>query len=146
MYLSNEHQQIIQKALNNLADFTRLYGDDESEELLEFINTKIFKKDVPPKTVLIKLSFSSLLDSNVFSRFWRTHKFVSSSATDEGHIVELKVQGGLAQAGEWHIRSLFDYASQLSDTDDLSDCDQGLVDAYELTRKGAKFISTSTIE
>lgn len=144
MYLSNEHQQIIQKALNNLADFTRLYGDDESEELLEFINTKIFKKDVPPKTVLIKLSFSSLLDSNVFSRFWRTHKFVSSSR--EGHIVELKVQGILAKASELHIRTLFDCASQFSDTDDLSDCDQGLVDAYELIRKGAKFISTSTIE
>jgi hypothetical protein len=145
MHLSNEHQQIIQKALNNLADFTRLYGDDESEELLEFINTKIFKKAVPPKTVLIKLSFSSLLDSNIFSRFWRTHKFVSSSLSD-GHIVELKVQGALAQASESHIRMLFDCSSKIIDTDDVSDYDQALLDAYELTKKGAKFISTSTID
>jgi hypothetical protein len=32
------------------------------------------------------------------------------------------------------------------DTDDMSDYDQALLDAYELTRKGAKFISTSTID
>lgn len=136
--LNDQQEFLVKKALSNLAEFARLYGDDESEELLSVINATIFKPKKPLKTILIKLSFSKLADSNVFSKYWRTHKFVSSGK--DGHVVELKAQGPLQGASADQIGHLFFAASQLDEHDDNDDIDPSIIEACGLLKTGATFL------
>lgn len=143
MNISTKDFDIIVKALSNLEQFVALYGDDESEELLNYIKLNILKKDVPPLPVFIKMSFLSLSDGNVFNALVRTERLLH---TDENgrKVVELKIQDKYASLSAESIEQLFKSAMDLSQESIDGDVDEKIMEAWNLKMKGAIFISAYT--
>lgn len=143
MNISTKDFDIIVKALSNLEQFVALYGDDESEELLNYIKLNILKKDVPPLPVFIKMSFLSLSDGNVFNALVRTERLLH---TDENgrKVVELKIQDKYASLSAESIEQLFKSAMDLSQESIDGDVDDKIMEAWNLKMKGAIFISAYT--
>lgn len=139
MNISTKDFDIIVKALSNLEQFVTLYGDDDSEELLNYIKLNILKKDVPPLPVFIKMSFLSLSDGNIFNDIVRTERLLYTDK-DGRKVVELKIQEKYASLSVSSIEQLFSSMANLSQESIDGDLDDKLLELWNLKTKGAIFI------
>lgn len=139
MLLNENQASMLKQAVDTLSEFVRIYGDDDSEILLEKIYSQVFKKQKPPKDIFIKLSFSDFNSANIYEKFWRTEKLVET--TDDGRkIVLLKISNDYSHLGKNYYESLFFAANEISDEEVFDDLDDMLKSALLMIKKGAIFM------
>ena len=138
MHLTDKQAAVVQKLLNNFQDFLRLYGDDESEELMRWLSSS-FKIDNPIITPLrFIVRFTDKSQANIVNDYFRSDNFIR--VDKHCVVVEMVTMSKLDGISTQRLQSIFDSASILEEVGQR-DLDGAVNAVQELIIKGATLVS-----
>lgn len=138
MYLTDKQAVVVQKLLNNFQEFLRLYGDDESEELMRWLSSS-FKIDDPVISPLrFVIRFTDKSKANVVNDYFRSDNFLK--VDKDCVVVEMVTMSKLDGITPQRLQSIFDSASIKEETGE-PDLDGAVIAAQAIMGSGATLVS-----
>lgn len=138
MILNKKQAILINKALQKLKMFMEIYGDDESESILN----QLYDSFEPEKSALttnlvLIIAVDNKEKSQIFDKYWRTRNVLDIKK--DTVTVELEFLGNLKTATEEYLKYIFVAAEM--DEDISSDVNEHVLYAKKLLDKGATIVS-----
>lgn len=139
MHLTDEQEFVLRKILKNFQDHLRLYGDDESEELMAWLSSSMVVSEPKPKDpVRFVMKFTDRNCANIANDYFRSDRFMK--VTKDEVIVEMVTTKKLSYADSARLRSIFEEAG-LHDEYGHDDLDAAVLAARSMLWSGGTLVS-----
>lgn len=144
MLLSDLQVAVLQKILSNFQDHLRLYGDDESEELMQWLSSSFnANREQDKKPVRFVMSFNNRLAANVANDYFRSDRFLKVDKNEV--LVEMVTTNKLTYASSDRLKGIFLDAG-ISEEYGQDDIDDSIIAARSLLWSGGSLVSITPDE